>query len=77
MVWLLGLGLIKEVTDKVLGMFYYFDGFPDKAGMVDPDIGYDCCSIEVDTRSCHVNAECLLLLIVGSPVWCLLCVPKS
>lgn len=42
-----------------MGVFCYFDGFPDDAGMVDGDIGYDFCFIEIDAVSCHVSAECL------------------
>jgi hypothetical protein len=57
--WLLGLGLSKVVTDEVVGVFCYFDGFPDDAGMVDPAIDYDFCSSEVDAVSCRVSAECL------------------
>jgi hypothetical protein len=33
-------------------LFYYFDGFPDDAGMVSPDIGYDFCSAEFGTMFC-------------------------
>jgi hypothetical protein len=47
------------VTGEVVGVFCYFDGFPDDAGMVDPDIVYDFCSIEVDAVSCRVSVECL------------------
>jgi hypothetical protein len=34
---------------EVLQVFYYFSGFPDDAGMVTVNVGWDFCFVKVDT----------------------------
>jgi hypothetical protein len=35
-------------TVAVVGVFSYFSCFPDYAGMVGADVGYDFCFVKVD-----------------------------
>jgi hypothetical protein len=39
---------VSSFMVKVIGVFHYYSGFPDDAGMVGPDIVYDICYIKVD-----------------------------
>jgi hypothetical protein len=45
---------------EVVGVFDYFNCFPDDAGMVGLDVGYDFCSVEADAvfSSCRVFSYC-------------------
>lgn len=37
---------------KVTGVFSCFDGFPDDAGTIDQEVGYEFCSVVVKSVSC-------------------------
>jgi hypothetical protein len=39
---------VTMFTVAVVGVFSYFSCFPDYAGMVGADVGYDFCFVEVD-----------------------------